>query len=132
MIIEDPSHTVPSPTRYCNELHRYATWRKMALLQRPRDRGLPQCHARPRSQTISFLMGHFVARYVSSLTLPIPLPRSVALCLLILFTGLLTNFAHCLVGQLYSLVCVIPVNALNGNTRFLFSLERHPSSITVR
>ena len=48
MIIEDPSHTVPSPTRYCNELHRYATWRKMVLLQRPRERGFPQCHARPR------------------------------------------------------------------------------------
>ena len=36
MIIEDLSHTVPSPTRYFNKLHRYATWRKMAVLQRPR------------------------------------------------------------------------------------------------
>ena len=34
MIIEDPSHTVPSPTRYCTEFHRYAKWRKLALLQR--------------------------------------------------------------------------------------------------
>ena len=50
MIIEDLSHTVPSPTRYFNKLHRYATWRKMAVLQRPRNRGLPQCNARPRSQ----------------------------------------------------------------------------------
>ena len=48
MIIEDLSHTVPSPTRYFNKLHRYATWRKMTVLQRPRNRGLPQCHARPR------------------------------------------------------------------------------------
>ena len=55
MIIEDPSHTVPSPTRYCTELHRYAKWRKMALLQRPRYRVLPQCHARPSSHpTIPF------------------------------------------------------------------------------
>ena len=47
--------TVPSPTRYFNKLHRYATWRKMALWQRPRDKGLPQCHARPRSPAMKWI-----------------------------------------------------------------------------
>ena len=74
-------------------------------------------YGRVFSQTIAFLTGHSVARYVRSLTLLTPLTHSAALrfATLALFTrsaalrslhslapflGSLTHFTHSLVGQL--------------------------------
>ena len=72
--------------------------------------------------TIAFLTGHSVARYVHSLAPLTLLTRAAALRSLAPFTGSLTHFAHSLVGQLKILnMCSRCKRVSQEQTFFIFT-----------